>query len=322
MEEKKEIQEVNPGQEAQKSDQIEEVTKELLKRRIDELNLNTLLEAGVHFGHQKSRWNPKMKEYIFAERNGIHIIDLQKTLVKLKEAYEAVKEIAANGGTILFVGTKRQAQEIIKKQAQRAQQPYVVKKWLGGTLTNFESIKRSIDKYLKLKAIASNENELNKLPKKERNKLLRKLKKLEERLEGLSSLRSIPDAIYVVDVKREMIAVLEAKKVTTKDGRKGIPVIAMVDTNGDPTLVDYPIPANDDAIKSIQIITELIADAVIEGINISVKRQAEKGFIEGMEESNTKYTEELAEEEEKIIEEAQQYEEMQKIKDDFNRKYI
>ncbi len=224
------------------------------------LPMKSLLEAGVHFGHRTRRWHPRMKQFIFTERNGIHIIDLQQTMGKLEEAFNAVRDLVAEGGMILFVGTKRQAQETIANEAQRCGMPYVNQRWLGGTLTNFRTIRSRIDYLLKLEERQAN-GELDKLPKKEALMLTRELNKLQTRLGGLKEMRRLPKAMFVVDTRHEDIAIHEANTLE-------IPIIAMCDTNSDPNPIAYPIPSNDDAIRAIKLITGKIADAVIEGKNI------------------------------------------------------
>lgn len=219
--------------------------------------MKQLLEAGVHFGHQTRRWNPKMAKYIFTERNGIYIIDLQKTVKKLEEAYAFVREIAANGEEILFVGTKKQAQESIKEEAERCNMPYVNARWLGGMLTNFNTIKLRIKRLAQLKAMEEN-GTFDLLPKKEVVKLKLQIEKLEKFLGGITEMRRMPAAMFVVDPRKEKIAVAEARKL-------GIPIIAIVDTNCDPDLIDYVIPGNDDAIRAVKLIAGAIADAVLEG---------------------------------------------------------
>jgi small subunit ribosomal protein S2 len=219
--------------------------------------MKQLLEAGVHFGHRARRWNPKMRSYIFTERNGIHIIDLQQTISRLDEAYEFARNVAAEGGTVLFVGTKKQAQEAVAQEAQRCGMPYINERWLGGTMTNFRTIRQRIDYLLNLEA-AKERGDLDRLSKKEALQKERELAKLERRLGGLKTMRRLPEAIFIADVRREAIAVDEANSL-------GIPIIAMVDTNCDPDPINYVIPANDDAIRAIRLITSKIADAIIEG---------------------------------------------------------
>ncbi len=221
------------------------------------VGIKEMLEAGVHFGHQTRRWNPKMRPYIFGARNGIYIIDLQKTVRLFDQAYYFVRDLTAKGGKVLFVGTKRQAQDIIYNEATRCGMYYVKHRWLGGTLTNFRTIKKGIERLRELEEMF-NDGSAEKLPKKEALKLKRELFKLERSLGGIKDMDTIPDALFIVDVKKEKIAVAEGIKLK-------IPVIAMVDTNCDPEGIEYIIPSNDDAIRAIQLITSKIADACIEG---------------------------------------------------------
>jgi len=221
------------------------------------VNMKQLLESGVHFGHQTRRWNPKMKPYIFGERNGIYIIDLKKTVPMLKEAYNFVKDTVMEGGAILFVGTKKQAQETIQDEAQRCGMPYVNQRWPGGMLTNFQTIRKSLDKLLQLEKMEA-EGELEKRVKKERNMMLKDKARLVKFLGGIREMKGLPAAVFVADCRRERIAVAEANKL-------GIPVVAVVDTNCDPDAIDYVIPANDDAIRAVRLMTSKIADAVLEG---------------------------------------------------------
>lgn len=223
-----------------------------------DLNMRELLESGVHFGHRTSRWNPKMKRFIFTERNGIHILDLQQTLTMFRTAVRALMDISSQGKKVLIVGTKRQAQEIIKTEAERCGMPYVIYRWPGGLLTNFETIRKSIDKYLKLKALRDNEDEWNKLTKKEKSRMEKALSRRAKLYEGISTLERLPGALFVIDSEKEYIAVREAKKL-------GIPVFSIVDSNCDPEPIDYPIPGNDDAIRSIRLFIGRVADAVLEG---------------------------------------------------------
>jgi small subunit ribosomal protein S2 len=220
------------------------------------ISMKQLLEAGVHFGHQTRRWNPKMKKYIFTERNGIYIIDLQKTVKKVDEAYNYVKEVAANGGTILFVGTKKQAQESVKEEAIRSGMYYINQRWLGGTLTNFETIQKRISR---LKAIEKMEEDgtFEVLPKKEVIQLKKELVRLEKFLGGIKDMKKLPDAIFVIDPRKERIAVAEAHKLN-------IPLVGIVDTNCDPDEIDVVIPANDDAIRAVKLLTGKMADAILE----------------------------------------------------------
>ncbi|GFN23860.1 MAG: 30S ribosomal protein S2 [Thermoanaerobacteraceae bacterium] len=222
------------------------------------ISMKQLLEAGVHFGHQTRRWNPKMAPYIFTERNGIYIIDLQRTVKKIEEAYNFVRETASNGGKILFVGTKKQAQESIKEEAQRCGMFYVNVRWLGGTLTNFATIRRRIERLKELERMEE-DGTLEVLPKKEAMTLRKERERLERFLGGIKEMRQLPDALYVVDPRKERIAVAEARRL-------GIPVVAIVDTNCNPDEIDYVIPGNDDAIRAIRLLTSKIADAVLEGL--------------------------------------------------------
>ena len=222
-----------------------------------EISMKELLEAGVHFGHQTRRWNPKMKEYIFGERNGIHIVDLQKTLKMFRDAARYVSELAAQGRAVLFVGTKRQAQEAIAEEAKRSNMFYVNNRWLGGTLTNFATVQKSIKRLRELKAMKE-DGRMAQLSKKEAARLDRELKHLQANLEGIEGMTTLPDALFVIDSSSEDIAVRESR-------RMGIPVVAIVDTNCDPDLVDVVIPGNDDALRAIKLFTSKIADAVKEG---------------------------------------------------------
>ena len=221
------------------------------------VSMKQLLEAGVHFGHQTRRWNPKMAPYIFTERNGIYIIDLQKTVKKLEEAYMFIREIAADGGEILFVGTKKQAMDSIKEEAERCDMPFVNARWLGGMLTNFSTIKRRIKRLEQLKKMEE-DGTFDLLPKKEVIKLKLEREKLEKFMGGITEMKKQPAAMFIVDPRKERIAVLEAKKL-------GIPIVAIVDTNCDPDEVDYVIPGNDDAIRAVKLIAGAMADAVIAG---------------------------------------------------------
>ena len=219
--------------------------------------MKQLLEAGVHFGHQTRRWNPKMAEYIFTERNGIYIIDLQKTVKKIEEAYEFIRSIAADGGEILFVGTKKQAQETIKEEAIRVGMHYVDARWLGGMLTNFKTIKKRIERLSQLHKMEE-DGTFDLLPKKEVIGLRAEMDKLEKYLGGIKEMKKAPAAIFIVDPRKEKIAIAEAKKLN-------IPIVAIVDTNCDPEDVDYVIPGNDDAIRAVKLVVSTIANAVIEG---------------------------------------------------------
>ena len=221
------------------------------------IQMKQLLEAGVHFGHQTRRWNPKMAEYIFTERNGIYIIDLQKTVKKIEEAYYFVRDIAADGGNVLFVGTKKQAQDAIREEAERTGMYYVNARWLGGMLTNFKTIKKRIDRLYQLEKMEE-DGTMSLLPKKEVIKLNLEIEKLEKFLGGIQEMKKAPAAMFIVDPRKERIAVAEAKKL-------GIPIIAIVDTNCDPDEIDAVIPGNDDAIRAVKLIAETMAAAVIEG---------------------------------------------------------
>jgi len=228
------------------------------------ITMKELLEAGVHFGHQAKRWNPKMKKFIFGERNGIYIIDLQKTLRKFKDAYNFVAEVSAAGKPVLFVGTKKQAQDSISEEAVRCGQYYVNQRWLGGMLTNFQTIRKSIEKLNKIDRMKQ-DGTFEKITKKEVAGLEKQRAQLDKTLGGIRDMKSLPGAFFVVDPRKEHIAVLEARRL-------GIPVVGIVDTNCDPDLIDLPIPGNDDAIRAIRLITSRIADAVLEG---KQKRQDE-----------------------------------------------
>ena len=221
------------------------------------VSMKQLLEAGVHFGHQTRRWNPKMAKYIFTERNGIYIIDLQKTVKKLDEAYNFVREVASEGGSILFVGTKKQAQESIREEATRCGMHYVNARWLGGMLTNFRTIRRRIDRMAQINKMCE-DGTFAMLPKKEVAKLELELEKLEKFLGGVKEMDKLPKAMFIVDPRKERIAVSEARKLN-------IPIVAIVDTNCDPDEIDYVIPGNDDAIRAVKLIAGAMADAVLEG---------------------------------------------------------
>jgi small subunit ribosomal protein S2 len=229
------------------------------------ISMKELLEAGVHFGHQTKRWNPKMKEYIFGERNGIYIIDLQKTLKMFKEASNFVRDLAAEGKTIMFVGTKRQAQDAIAEEAQRCSMFYVNQRWLGGLLTNWVTVQKSVKRLKELDDMAT-DGRYELLPKKEVIKLERERKHLQANLAGIKEMNRLPDAIFVIDSNKEQIAVREARKL-------GIPVVAVVDTNCDPSEVDYVIPGNDDALRAIRLFASKIADSAVEGNQTATDKQ-------------------------------------------------
>lgn len=220
------------------------------------ISMKQLLEAGVHFGHQTRRWNPKMKKYIFTERNGIYIIDLQKTVKKVEEAYNYVKNLAADGGTILFVGTKKQAQESVRDEAERSGMFYVNHRWLGGTLTNFETIQKRIARLKDIEKMAE-DGTFDVLPKKEVGQLKKEQERLEKFLGGIKEMKQLPDALFVIDPRKERIAVAEAHKLN-------IPIVGIVDTNCDPDEIDVVIPANDDAIRAVKLLTSKMADAILE----------------------------------------------------------
>jgi small subunit ribosomal protein S2 len=247
------------------------------------VSMKALLEAGVHFGHRTRRWNPKMKPYIFTERNGIHILDLQQTISRLNEAYNLVRDTVADGGFILFVGTKRQAQDTIEEESNRCVMPYVNQRWLGGTLTNWRTIRQRIDYLLDLEK-QQVRGEFARLPKKEASKLEYEIERLNRRLGGLKDMRRLPNLLFVVDVRREDIAIKEANIL-------GIPIIAMVDTNCDPEAIDFVIPSNDDAIRAIRLVVGKMADAAIEGQQIREALQAEEEEVQALtpEESMERY---------------------------------
>ena len=238
--------------------------------------MKQLLEAGVHFGHQTRRWNPKMAEYIFTERNGIYIIDLQKTVKKIEEAYDFIREVSADGGEILFVGTKKQAQETIKEEAIRVGMHYVDARWLGGMLTNFKTIKKRIERLAQLHKMEE-DGTFDLLPKKEVIGLRGEMEKLEKYLGGIKEMKKAPAAIFIVDPRKERIAIAEAKKLN-------IPIVAIVDTNCDPEDVDYVIPGNDDAIRAVKLVVSTIANAVIEG------REGKAETVEEAEEEEVSIT--------------------------------
>jgi len=228
------------------------------------VTMRQMLEAGVHFGHQTRRWNPKMKRFIFGERNGIYIIDLDQTLTRVESAYHFVRDLSAKGGTVLFIGTKKQAQDPIRSYAEKSNQPFVNERWLGGMLTNFETISKRVAKMQEYERMVAS-GEFDAMPKKEALLLSRELEKLQKNLGGIRGLNKRPDAIFVLDTKKEHIAVTEANKL-------GIPVIAVVDTNVDPDVIQFPIPGNDDAIRANALMCHVIAEAVLEGRFVAAKR--------------------------------------------------
>lgn len=268
------------------------------------VNMKQLLEAGVHFGHRTRRWNPKMKPYIFTERNGIHILDLQQTIKQITKAYNLVRDTVRDGGTILFVGTKKQAQQTIKENAERVGMPYVIIRWLGGTLTNFQTIRQRVDYLIELENMRD-AGEFDRLPKKEALKLNRLIEKLEHRVGGLRNMRELPDLVFVVDVRREELAVKEANRL-------GIPVIAMVDSNCDPDLIDLVIPANDDAIRAIKLIVGKITEAVEEGQRMREALLAEEAAAEVEKAA----VEEAAEEEEVVLYSEEDYEKFEEVEEE------
>ncbi|MCA0990222.1 MULTISPECIES: 30S ribosomal protein S2 [Guptibacillus] len=238
------------------------------------ISMKQLLEAGVHFGHQTRRWNPKMKPYIFTERNGIYIIDLQKTVKKVEEAYNFVRDIAQDGGKVLFVGTKKQAQDSVKDEAIRAGQYYINQRWLGGTLTNFETIQKRINRLKSLEKMQE-DGTFEVLPKKEVMLLKKEMDRLERFLGGIKDMNGVPDAMFVIDPRKERIAIAEARKLN-------IPIVAIVDTNCDPDEIDYIIPGNDDAIRAVKLLTAKMADAIIE-----VSKVEEEAEVEAVETEET-----------------------------------
>ena len=232
------------------------------------ISMKQLLEAGVHFGHQMRRWDPRMKPYIFTDRNNIYIIDLQQTVKLVEVAYDIIREISSNGGNVLFVGTKKQAQESIKNEAERCGMYYINYRWLGGTLTNFDTIRKRVKRLHELEEM-ENSKMFEVLPKKEVISLKREKEKLEKILTGIKDMEKLPSAIFIVDPKKEKIAVAEAIKLS-------IPIVAIVDTNCNPEEIDYVIPGNDDAIRAVKLLSSVIADAVIEGKKSTIEKEAEK----------------------------------------------
>ncbi|MEW6620119.1 MAG: 30S ribosomal protein S2 [bacterium] len=264
------------------------------------ITMKQLLEAGVHFGHQTQRWNPKMAPYIFSERNDIHIINLQKAMKGLKEAYSFVQETAKTKKPVLFVGTKKQIQTVVMEEAIRCQMPYVTQRWLGGTLTNFETVKKSIKRLNEIKKMEEG-GVFEKLPKKEVALLKKEMNRLEILLGGIKEIKTLPGALFIVDTKKEKIAILEARRLN-------IPIVGVVDTNGDPDEVDYCIPGNDDAIRSVKLIASVIADGIMEGKRLADKLPVEEEAAQ-VEEEEEKIFLKLEEEEELL---PQFYEELDK----------
>jgi small subunit ribosomal protein S2 len=246
-------------------------TKESWFNTMAVISMKQLLEAGVHFGHQTRRWNPKMARYIFTERNGIYIIDLQKTVKKVDEAYNFVRNLAADGGTVLFVGTKKQAQESVKDEAIRCGMYFVNERWLGGMLTNFQTIQKRVDRLRVLEKMEV-EGVFDVLTKKEVSALRHEMEKLERFLGGIKTMKKIPDALFIVDPRKERIAVAEARRLK-------IPIVAIVDTNCDPDEIDVVIPANDDAIRAVKLLTSKMADAIIEGQHTDEEEEEEAGEV-------------------------------------------
>jgi small subunit ribosomal protein S2 len=239
------------------SDSLNEVSK---KTSVDIMDM---LKAGVHFGHKKSKWNPKMEQYVYAMRDNVRIIDLQTTIEKLEEALEFIKKISKEKGIILFIGTRRQAKTLVKSAAERCGMPFVAERWIGGTFTNFKVILKRIKKLKEMKEEKNSEG-FKKFTKKEQIEFSREFERIEKKLGGIRNLEKLPDALFIIDVNKDLLAVKEAQKLK-------IPVVALVDTDVDPTIIDYPIPSNDDAIQAIKIMTAVVADAVIEGKNIENK---------------------------------------------------
>jgi small subunit ribosomal protein S2 len=246
------------------------------------VSIKQLLEAGVHFGHQTERWDPRMRRFIFTERNGIHIIDLQQTVQLLDAAYTSVREIVAGGGSILFVGTKKQAQETIESEARRCRMPWVSNRWLGGTLTNFQTIAARVEHLIRLED-ARDRGDFDRLPKKEMLKLQDEIERLNRHFGGIKEMDRLPSALYIVDVPKEQIAVTEALRLH-------IPIVAMCDSNSNPDVIDYPIPSNDDAIRAIRLITGHVAEAVLEGSALREFAQSEEADLEGVDLSELTYS--------------------------------
>ena len=250
---------------------VQQVQQSIAETMVPQISMKSLLEAGVHFGHQKRRWNPKMRQYIFAHRNGIHIIDLQQTLQHIERACQFIEDTAAEGKKVVFVGTKKQASDTVESEAQRSGSFYINTRWLGGTLTNFKTIQARIDYLVQLETMKE-KGEFQLRTKREALKLDDSVARLNRYLGGIKEMTEMPGVLFVIDVGKESIAVAEARRV-------GVPIVALVDTDCDPTLIDYPIPGNDDAIRSIRLVTTRIADAVIEGRNRREAANAE--FTEG-----------------------------------------
>ncbi len=267
------------------------------------ITFEELLDAGVHFGHLRRKWNPNMAPYIFMERNGIHIIDLYKTIAKAEEATSALKQIAKSGKKILFVATKKQAKELVANEVKRVNMPYVVERWPGGMLTNFATVRKAVRKMASIDKLMNTKNFLN-LSKRERLQITRERAKLEKQLGSIADLNRLPSALFIVDINKEHIAVAEAKKLN-------IPTFAIVDTNSDPTLIDFPIPANDDASKSIALVTRIAVDAVAEGLN---ERKLERDKRKHEEEEEKEKEEEILKTRSKTIEEYEEQEDEEAVK--------
>ncbi len=250
------------------------------------VSMKLLLEAGVHFGHQTRRWDPRMKPFIFTERNGIHIIDLQQTVIKLNEAYGFVRDTVANGGTLMFVGTKKQAQEAVETEAKRSEMYYVNQRWLGGMLTNFRTIQARLVRLQELEGRQA-AGDFERLPKKEASRLVEEIGRLNKLLSGIKSMKRLPDAIFIIDPHKERLAVAEARRLE-------IPIISLVDTNCNPDEIDYPIPANDDAIRAVKLLSSKMADAAIEGATIRQSALAEEAAAEEAERALAEAAEEKA----------------------------
>ena len=250
--------------------------------RTSSVSMQELLEAGIHFGHQTRRWHPHMKPFLYGERNGVHIIDLQHTLPRFREACEFARELVASGGTLLFVGTKRQAQEIVAEEAKRCAMPYVHRRWLGGMLTNFRTIQKGISRYKELTALLADEENEEGLSKKERSRLTREHLKLHKAFEGMVEMERLPDAVFVIDIKRESIAVKEAQRLQ-------IPLVAVVDSNCDPEGIDFTVPGNDDALRAIRLYCEKLGEACLEGAELFNRRvlEEDKGKPEEAEGAET-----------------------------------
>ena len=246
------------------------------------VSMKQLLEAGVHFGHQTQRWDPRMRRFIFTERNGIHIIDLQQTVQLLNVAYEAVRDLVAAGGSVLFVGTKKQAQEAIETESRRCHMPFVTNRWLGGTLTNFQTISARVEHLIRLED-ARDRGDFTPLQKKEILKIEEEIERLNRHFGGIKEMDRLPSAVYVVDVPKEQIAVTEALRLH-------IPIVAMCDTNCNPDVIDFPIPSNDDAIRAVRLITGRMADAVLEGLALREYAQTEGESLEGLDVSDMTYS--------------------------------